>query len=394
MRTFAEDLEFFVKSIDFIDDVFFKDIMRLIRRYVRKRWKIEIVKIIRIKHIIKDDNYQKQDNKNQQEQNSKDKKCKEDIYEMVLERFSLGSKLDKEKAISIEYEGQMPFIVKERKPAWITCEDKDSTLTECNEKKYRDWWSNIKNLPKYKKPNQIFKAKTSIIIPYFKDEDNDNILGVVNFESTKYLKCDGESRRELVKLSQVISELIYLNHIYHSNTRNTEKVIDKLDMGLIDNIYNMERETIFLAYPQNSDKEVIKIIKEVVEELNKDLGIDVGIIDWQELSKPEYITPNLFSAIYNSKYGICYISEDINKNKQRFKDNQNVILEAGFMHSKYHSTQSRGSRWILIREENSDKIMFDLSDIRRVKVKRDEIKIDKKTFKEDLKKSLEEMYDL
>jgi len=378
MRTFAEDLEFFVNSIDFIEDDFFKDVMNLIKRYVNARWGIELVTIMQFTTIEKGD----------KEGNVK--------YERLLEKFSIEHRNYNKIYWNIEEaRGQMPFIVKEQKAAWIVCKDKKN-LIDCQEGNYENYWAKVSKIPKYKRPQKEIKAKTSIIVPFFKKQylptDKKDMLGVVNFESSKYLRGDEESKKELKLLTEVIKEMLYLNYLYHRNHSNTSLAIEKLEDRLFNNLYYKPEEKIFLAYPKNCDREVIKLIKKTIEEENERLGLDVDVVDWENMDETDYITPRLFEKIYDCKYGICYFSEYNDKKEYKFKDNPNVLVEAAFMHSKFHNARGRKPKWILIREKDSPPMTFDLRDINRIEIERQNDKINRKEFQSKLSSFLEAMY--
>jgi len=383
MRTFAEDLEFFVNSIDFIEDDFFKDVMNLIKRYVNARWGIELVSIMQYTTI---------------EQKKRDGKVSE---VSLLEKFSLENRnsnkiyWDTDAVEKRAIKEQMPFIVTQKKPAWIVCEDK-KTLKDCKEGKYKDLWSGIEDIPKYARPQKEMNTRTSIIIPFFKKKylpsDKKDMLGVVNFESSKYLNADAESKKELKLLTEVIKEMLYLNYLYHRNHFNTSLAIEKLEDRLFNNLYYKPEDKIFLAYPKNCDREVINLIKKTIEEENEHLELNVEIVDWEAIEGTEYITPRLFEKIYDCKYGICYLSELNEDSTPRFKDNSNVLIEAAFMHSKFHNARGRRPKWILIREEDSPPMTFDFKDIRRVVIERKNEKIKEEEFKKDLTGFLEKMY--
>jgi hypothetical protein len=62
------------------------------------------------------------------------------------------------------------------------------------------------------------------------------------------------------------------------------------------------------------------------------------------------------------------------------------------MHSKFHNIKNKKPKWILIREKESPKLLFNLRDLRRIDVPRKKVKLDKQKFKDSLSKFLKNIY--
>jgi len=350
--TFATELLQFVESLDIVNQDISKKIKGIIDNYVKEEFGIDKVKIMRI--VL-------------------------DNEKNVLVKFNLKNS-DLVQDYEFATDGQMPFIVNQNhpKPAWITCLDENKFLDECKE--YIDHWSNFKNIPNYVGKNGE-KYKTSIIIPYFEERKNKEFVqGVVNYESEKFLIFSKEKKEAILELTKVISKLLFLRDVYIKQTNNTIQAIKKIEKKLeiyqkMDKVENK----IFLAYPENSNKNVINLIKEV---LKSDFE-DIEYIDWAENQKPGKITNEIFKAIKTSKYGICYLSEKDANGK--YKDNLNVMFEAGLMQSK------SSNLWIPIREKDSPEKAFDISGLNHIEIVREDGMFNIETFKDNLRKMLQAM---
>jgi hypothetical protein len=83
---------------------------------------------------------------------------------------------------------------------------------------------------------------------------------------------------------------------------------------------------------------------------------------------PGNINQQLIEAIRNCRYAICYLSR---KNSAGdFRDNRNVIFEAGMFHGRTEETSAVPSRWIPVREKDSHRPPFDFAQERILLVER------------------------
>ena len=99
-----------------------------------------------------------------------------------------------------------------------------------------------------------------------------------------------------------------------------------------------ERDQLFLSYSARADPAVIGELKRV-------LGSDkyaerIKVDDWETAARPGPITPQIVDSVRASRFGICYLSEldqDARCDGRRFKDNPNVLFEAGMFHVLRHN---------------------------------------------------------
>lgn len=85
------------------------------------------------------------------------------------------------------------------------------------------------------------------------------------------------------------------------------------------------------------------------------------------------IYQQLIDAISSCQYGICYLSERDESNSDfQYRDNTNVVFEAGMFHGRKHNSSQSPCGWLPVREENSPPTPFDLLTERTVVIRRNE----------------------
>jgi hypothetical protein len=232
------------------------------------------------------------------------------------------------------------------------------------------------------------KIKTSMIVPfdyiYEKDEKpSTSIQGVINFESNRQLYPSYEDKIEYKSIVQAIAELIHRFDAHYRQLKGTDNVVKKLRYKLNECTKKpFPKNKIFLAYPHLSDTKVIDSIKKVI----KLLGLDFE--DWKENNTTGSISNKTVSDIVSCKYGICYFSEKVDN---EYKDNSNIMFEAGLMHAS--SYFDKKIKWIPIRECKTSDMPFDIQDLNMILIDRKNGNLNEIKLKEDLGKRLGELID-
>ena len=98
----------------------------------------------------------------------------------------------------------------------------------------------------------------------------------------------------------------------------------------------------------------------------------------------------MLDDISESRFGLCYFSEPADEGERSaFRDNPNVIFEAGMLHSPTNAPTDRPTGWIPIREADSAAMPFDFAHERTVIVPRDdEGSLDGERFEEELERRI------
>ena len=94
------------------------------------------------------------------------------------------------------------------------------------------------------------------------------------------------------------------------------------------------------------------VIKDILYEYSE----KIDLIYWKDISESGIITQQILREITNCQYGICYLSEKTSEDGSSYKDDENVLIEAGILSA--NSRDSSFENWIPIREGKSPKICF------------------------------------
>ncbi|MER3432303.1 MAG: hypothetical protein C4288_02460 [Leptolyngbya sp. ERB_1_1] len=163
-------------------------------------------------------------------------------------------------------------------------------------------------------------------------------------------------RDELLKIVDSIIKLYERNQSYTKQKSDTREAIQRLNQFGTDNsssVVNQRR--IFLASSSRAENDVMGIIQEAVDKY------DAEVVFWQQISETGIINLEILKQIKTCQYGICYLSEIINSDSQssetRYKDNPNVLIEAGILSAKSENFENV----IPIREKSSGEIPFDIA---------------------------------
>jgi len=341
-QTFGNMLLQFANSVDILEEENFKKIQRYIEDYLATVLHIRFVRLMLIRETVGG--------------------------EVMLIKYSLNTSFEDILLLKDgdKYNGQMPYSFARNKRLWITPLNKDDNLNVCTE--YIDHWQDDQNFPPYKTINPEVEIKTSVIIPIRRDykmDNNNHILGVVNFESEKYLKPNKQAQEELKKISFTLGKLFQLYEGRRFQRGNTSSVINDFQGDLRDfkeehiGYFFDRRPQIFFASSSRADRAVIGEVKELI---TKDFGEKLELVHWDNHENVGSITPQLLESMNKADYLICYLSEKI-EGENIYRDNPNVLIELGFFIGK-HQRQNHFKNILILREDRSEtNIPFDVQDI-------------------------------
>ena len=358
-EVFSNHLLQFIDSVDILEERTFKDVVEIIGKYLEKTLDIDYMNVMRVTN----------DGMNAFGQSLYDIKRNQTI--------TLSDKM--------RDAGQMPFSFQERTKLWITSITEEKKLLD--EENYKDWWCGVENIPPYKDFDGQSTRKTSILIPLMHDFRTNELIGVINFESEKYIEPTKVAQETLLNLAKVVSKAMRLQRIrsqFHETTKGSisrlTKELDELDT------FKLTKPKLFLGYPDKSEDDVMGCLKSVIDD---NYSKDILLSDWKDNPQPKEITKEIFDEIYQSQYGIYYFSEiDNSDTPYAYIDNKNVIFEAGFHKGKSNSAPN----CLVIREKDSEDIFFDLYTFNRIEVPRDKSgKLRSEMFRKSLKEALDKM---
>jgi hypothetical protein len=227
---------------------------------------------------------------------------------------------------------------------------------------YKDIWSQVTDLPKYRSPINDRSLLTSVLIPIHRP--NDRILGVMDVESSKYQDIADFDSEELVALADAWGVLIDLrdfNDIQTQGTRDAVKHLRSLKNSA--GFPQIAKPQVFVAYSTRADNRVVGII---VEEIGRLPG-PPKVVKWRDIEASGNITAQIDDVINTSRFGVCYLSEPTGQGT--FQDNTNVLVEVGMFHEREVSQDQ--AICLLIRERNSPPSPFDIAHQRFLYVPRE-----------------------
>jgi hypothetical protein len=287
-------------------------------------------------------------------------------------------------------------------PLWVVGAEKNQDLRNRKMTDLRDLWSNKKRLPGYWFPEGTDSKKpigTCVLIPMTRDDGK--VIGVQIFETEKRLDITQGAKDELKAIAIATYHIYQAKLDYKKRMKDTDQAFKHLDEILKNPIPKLTKPKIFFASSLKADKEVISIIKEVITEGYQG---KFDLIHWEDMKRPGNIHIQLLEELSQCRFGICYFSEISQESGEiQYKDNANVLFEAGMLHGRSANTTKNPANWIPIREEsskdnqNNETIPFDLYSERMITVKRAKGKIKKvakRAFIKDLRESLDEMVKL
>lgn len=285
-------------------------------------------------------------------------------------------------------------------PLWITgVGSQEATLSEENTA-YQDLWSDIQDLPRFRRfeeehrPLRPKHTRTLVSIPLRTAGTAGPVYGVLYFESSKALPANKRAKQELEWLAEALSILYQLAEQSERRNNNTREAIGELGDILSDTRidFRVAKPKLFFAYPDpenGGDSQVIAIIRQVLDEFAE----DVELIDWKELAEPGNIHQQILKHVQSSEYAICLLSEIAEKGEDgvTYRDNENVLFEAGMIHALVQDAGAVPRGWIPVREEPPPNIPFDFSPIRILVVDRlpKTRKLNEDAFRTDLRARLQ-----
>jgi hypothetical protein len=265
------------------------------------------------------------------------------------------------------YKGQATYAYERDRPLWITAPDKG--LLNKNPDRCVDQWSHCEELPPYVDYGEgEGYSKTSIIIPL---RYGQKVFGFLNLEFPEYYEFCRNARDELLSLTESLGRIISLHETSIERSMGTQEAFSTLETELSTPFSPLQKPTVFLATSSKADEAVVGIIRKVLGEYH----IHFNVSYWKTISTSGNINFQILEAIASSRYGVCYLSEQIPRegNNARFRDNANVLFEAGMLHALTNDPQGKPDAWIPIREAATvtGAVPFDFASERIVEVPRD-----------------------
>jgi hypothetical protein len=262
-----------------------------------------------------------------------------------------------------DHNGQTAFAFDKGTPLWIVAADR-GPLSDAS--RYEDLWSDTVELPKY--VSTLDEIRTSIVLPV---RNKGRLLGLIDLESKTYRRPSMVGRKELERLADALGILYTLHDARETQTRGTKDAIRELENLLNDRRFPTRLSTpqIFLASSHEARDDVVAAIKELI---TQEFGDSLELVHWKDMSEGGNINTQILAGITTARFGICYFSEPAPPGSAKaFRDNANVVFEAGMLHALTNAPTEEPRHWIPIREEASPTAPFDFASERMITVARD-----------------------
>lgn len=275
------------------------------------------------------------------------------------------------------YTGQASLAFETGKSLWIVSgTPKEERLDEA--RAYRDLWSSSSRLPRYRAIGQA-PIRTSILIPL--RYANGRVFGVAGFETVERLDITAGARRELEHLAFAFSICYRLFRDSESRATRTREGLMALNELLNEPLVKLTKPSIFLASSTRAKGDVVAAMRAVISEREfRDVFRETY---WKDMNRPGSITQQLLGQLGRCRFGVCYMSEATDEGETPFRDNINVVFEAGMLHGRSDIGSPVPASWIPVREAASPPTPFDFATQRMIVVPRGrDSRLDAKRFKD------------
>lgn len=358
MRTFGENIRNFAWTVDIVDDYTFDEVKRKIQEYLLEQSDITLIKLLIDQKV--------------------------DFEPGLGTEWSVGGEKWSQQIKDKDgnYRGLAPYVYDTGMALWVT-DAKQRHLRTGED--YIDSWSDTPpgDLPRYMSSAEI---RTTIILPL---RSEGKIFGVATFDSDKYLKFSYPAKKEFELLAETM-QILYVLHKAHSTQQDSTKyALQQLkppDQSAAFRLTGRTKPLLFFASAKQADDEVIGNIKEVLGQFSN----HIDTFHWQSRSESGSIRRQIIRTIRKCTYGICYFSEPQDGQQgSGYRDNPNVLIEAGMLHALVNCYGQSPRAWIPIRERQSKDLPFNLKSERTLMIERETNgQINTHKLKAELKKRL------
>lgn len=327
-RTFGHHLKQFALSVDILDAEMLKSTSRIVEAYVKNQFQVAYFEVVAEAIIDEERGIQT-------------------IYSSEGHRTWRTLKTHEGK-----YDRQLALCFDRGIPLWIVNSEK-RPLRDCTN--YKDLWSEQDDLPRYITPPINQQIRTSIIVPA---KLGTRTVGVLDLEASPYLEITDVAKIELETLGSAMAHLINRGDFNQSRWDATQEALATLQKIVSSgHLLQLAKPCVFVASSSQANEEVLALIMEVLQEF-----VDkISIVQWSDITESGTVTLQIVQQISNARFGVCYFSEPIPNEPGKFKDNPNVIFEAGMLHALTNSPGNLPSAWVPIREKESPPAPFDFA---------------------------------
>ena len=332
-NTFAGQLRHFARSVDIVDDAIFDQARLLIYKYVKNELEAAYFELMRKQSFD---------------------------GEPGLKMF--WSSDDKDHTWLLRKGGDsfsnvITMAAGLAQPMWVVAPDRQP-LGDAG--RLDDDWSHNTDLPPYQ-PSADHPVRTLVVLPLKRR----TALGVCYFECSSYVGITDVAKIELQMLAEAIAILLELYEAKRAQSLMTSWAIVDLQEQLERAKFpRLTKPHFFVAFSNRADRQVVDTVNDVLHEFSDRLEFT----DWSRMNESGNINTQIAKEITRSRFGICYLSEpevDPDDETLLYKDNPNVVFEAGMLHGKTVAADAgeggEPTGWIPMRERESPPAPFDFA---------------------------------
>lgn len=358
-KTFASELENFADTIDIVDDHTADGFWEIAKRYLKNYLNIDFLSL-KVETLVN--------------------------HESAL--TTVRGKIKEDRTYTLLIDGnpsaQTSYSAFKKKRLWIVESDKGLLSSSVNHlDKWQEGVDDFPKIPEHKGDT----VKTSIFLPV---ERNNRVVAVVECESEEYLVPTDIKKNELIRLAETIYQVYVLSQAYKTGSKNTAKAVRRLELSLQEVPWpGFTRPQMFIATSGSADRKVVGEIRKVLNQF-----VDrMNVVFWMDISKSGTITKQIIEEISNSNFGLCYFSEPVRDDQEyKYRDNPNVVFEAGMMQALTNLPNAKTTGWIPMREKSSPPVPFDFAGDRILLINRlDQDALNEDDFQVELKNRVDNL---
>lgn len=356
---FGKRIQQFVLSVDVMDEVIYKELVSLVESYVREELNIHYFSLLESHPVNEGPGLQT-------------------FWSTREDKPSYSIK-----NVDDQYTSHTSYVFDKKTPIWVVGVDREPLQ---DAKATRDLWlPGAEDLPPYSARLKE-EIRTSIMMPLLR---SGSAFGVVEFATGDYVEPTKSAIEELKTIGQVLSRVCRMDGASRAQRDSTRKAMDMLKAARKEEQWmGLALPRLFVASAGTADDDVMSVIRNTVGALEG----KVKSVDWEEMNAAGNINQQVISAIATADFGLCYFSEpaDSDTAEHPYRDNANVIFEAGMMQALTNSPGAQPEGWIPIREAASPGAPFDFASERMLIVPRaDDETLEVEKFADSLKKRLD-----
>jgi len=257
--------------------------------------------------------------------------------------------------------GLCPLAVISERPIWIVAQDEGKSVYD-NSSQLIDLWSGLNNIPEPQGYEESAIVNTEVDIPI---RIIRRTIGVASFRSRERITISEHLKTELIHVSDIINQAYLIHKEYLVRSNATSEAIDNIsDMSGAARILRGGRANVFVAFPARCREDTISTVRDVIAGNRK-----LNPTYWDQNFTSGSITEKIVADIMNSDIGIAYFSE-FDESDGSYRDNSNVLFEAGLFEGCHRIGRAGRIAWIPIRENTLDRFPFDIAGLNTIIVRR------------------------